>query len=164
MKKFLLLSFLIPCFTLVIGSAPAWILWAQGSSSSESSPSGSQTFKILVNKANPVSELKRVEVSNYLLKKKISWPHEQTVQPVDLSSRSEIRAAMSQTIHQRSVASIKNYWQRQIFAGHNTPPPEMDEDDKVIAHIAKYPGAIGYVATGTRTPDTVKVVSVSFEP
>ena len=66
---------------------------------------------------------------------------------------------MSQSIHLRSVASIKNYWQRQIFAGHNTPPPEVDDDDAVIDFIAEHPGAIGYISSETSVSD-VKVIKV----
>ncbi len=60
----------------------------------------------------------------------------------------------------RSVSSIKNYWQRQIFSGKESPPPEVGSDAAVISFIKSHPGGIGYVSS--KAPlDSVKVLSLT---
>ena len=155
MKYLLLLSITLCTAWLAVQAAIAQ--QARGGLGNEIEPAA---FKVVVNSANESNVLSRSQISNYLLKKKSRWENGSQVDPVDLVSRSKIRAAMSQLIHERSVASIKNYWQRQIFSGHNTPPPELDSDQAVLDFVGSNPGGIGYVAAGTPTPDEVKELKI----
>lgn len=116
-------------------------------------------FRIVVNSANPTRELTKTQVSNFLLKKKGKWDHGVDVAPADLDSKSAVRAAMSDDIHGRSVAAIKNFWQRQIFSGRDVPPVELADDNRMLDHVRGNPGAIGYVS-GSAKVDGVKVISV----
>ena len=105
-------------------------------------------FKVIVHRDNPVTSLSKDDFSNMLLKKKTRWDNGVSVSPVDLDSKSPIRADMSKEAHGRSVSSIKNFWQRQIFSGREVPPPEMSSDGDVVRFVASDPGAIGYVSVG----------------
>lgn len=116
-------------------------------------------FRVIVNSANPSRELTKSQVSNFLLKKKAKWDHGVDAMPADLDAQSPIRAAMSDEIHGRSVASIKNFWQRQIFSGRDVPPPELSDDNRMLDHVRSHPGAIGYVS-GAAKVDGVKVITV----
>ncbi len=116
-------------------------------------------FRIIVNSANPVRELTKTQVSNFLLKKKAKWDHGVDAVPADLDAQSGVRAAMSEEIHGRSVASIKNFWQRQIFSGRDVPPNELADDNRMLDHVRSHPGAIGYVSSSAKV-DGVKVISV----
>lgn len=120
-----------------------------------------QGYWVIVHKDNPADSITRSELSQYLLKKSSRWGngYSAKVDPVDLDSGSDVREAFSRDIHKRSVASIKNYWQRQIFSGRGVPPPEVGSEAAVISHVSS-PGAIGYVSSRA-TLDSVKVVSVS---
>ena len=119
-----------------------------------------QGYKVIVNENNQVSSLDKKQVSKFLLKKALRWEDGTAVDPVDLAPSSAVREAFSEDVHGRSVASIKNYWQRQIFSGANTPPAEVGSDAEVIAYVRSNPGAIGYVSTGAPL-DGVKAVSVN---
>ena len=153
MKRFFLLSAVLAT-TLFWGVA--------GSGYGQESSSETNGFKIVVHRTNPIDSLSRSQISSFLLKKKNRWPSGDEVDPVDLDGRSSVRASMSQVIHQRSVASIKNYWQRQIFAGYNTPPPELEDDTKILEFVNDNPGAIGYVSAQTDLKDTeVKSVTIT---
>lgn len=155
MKRFFLLS-------TVIATALFWAV--AGSGYGQEAAGDDPGFQIVVHKSNPLDTLTRSQVSSYLLKKKVRWPNGTGVDPVDLDGRSPVRAAMSQAIHQRSVASIKNYWQRQIFAGYNTPPPELADDANVLTFIAGNPGAIGYISDETDLKDSeAKKVQITTE-
>lgn len=154
MKRFLLLS-------AVLATALLWGI-AGSSHGQESSIGATDSFKIVVHRTNPLDSMTRSQISSFLLKKKNRWPSGGGVDPVDLDGRSSVRASMSQAIHQRSVASIKNYWQRQIFAGYNTPPPELEDDAKVVDFVKENPGAIGYVSARVDLTDSeVKAVTIT---
>ncbi|MCG8457707.1 MAG: hypothetical protein MI919_15640 [Holophagales bacterium] len=116
-------------------------------------------YKIIVNSGNPTTSLSKGQVSSYLLKKKSRWENNVPVDPVDLEAGSDVRAAMSEEIHGRSVSSIKNYWQRQIFSGRGTPPREVKSDSAVIDFVRDNAGGIGYVSPSTRL-DGVKEVRI----
>ncbi len=149
MKNSLLLS-------ILVGAAIVAASTMHAQSASQSRPG----FKIVTHPDNPFSSLTRAQISNFLLKKKSRWKNGWQVDPVDLGSRSSVRAEMSQLIHERSVASIKNYWQRQIFSGNNTPPPELETDQEVVDFVKNNRGSIGYVSGGFSS-DEVKVVNIS---
>lgn len=120
-------------------------------------------FKIIVNSANPKTSIGKSQVSSYLLKKKSRWDGWDAgvgVDPVDLAGQSPVRVAMSEEIHGRSVASIKNYWQRQIFSGRSTPPPELDSESEVVSFVESNRGAIGYVSAATRVSGDAKELSI----
>lgn len=118
-------------------------------------------YRVIVNASNPTKELTKSEVSSFLLKKKTKWAHGPEAAPADLGE-SPVRDAMSEDIHGRTVASIKNFWQRQIFSGRDVPPPELADDSKMVEFVRGKEGAIGYVSAGSRT-DGVKVVTVRGE-
>lgn len=143
MKKVILVA--------VIAAGLVLALWSSAQSSG---------FKVVVNSANPVTSLSTKDLSNFLLKKKTKWDASGVgAEPVDLEGNSSVREAFSEAVHGRSVSSIKNYWQRQIFSGREVPPPEVKSDREVIEHVRSHPGGIGYVSASASL-DGVKEVSV----
>ena len=116
-------------------------------------------YQIIVNSENPVSSLSRVKISKMFLKKVTEWGKGEDVLPVDLVSSSKVRESFSQDIHGKSVATIKNYWQQQIFSGRNTPPPQKTSDAEVLSYVKANPGAIGYVSLSANV-DEVKVIQI----
>ena len=54
---------------------------------------------------------------------------------------------------------MRSYWQQRIFSGQGLPPPEMADDEAVVGYVISHPGAIGYVASGTRV-DGARAVDV----
>jgi len=147
MKKFAFSALLIG-FALGIGLG---LLWA-----------GESSFKVVVNSENPVDSMARDEVSKLFLKKVGSWAHGMTVLPVDQLGTAEVREKFSKEIHGKSVATIKNYWQQQIFSGRNAPPPEKASDDEVFSYVKSNTGAIGYVS-GRADTGEVKVIKIEVE-
>ncbi|MDY0091295.1 MAG: hypothetical protein RBT80_01175 [Candidatus Vecturithrix sp.] len=120
------------------------------------------SFKLVVHVSNPVSELTKIEISNLFLKKVNKWKESgESVLPVDLVEDSPIRVQFSESIHGRKIASIKAYWQKQIFSGRGVPPEEKKSEDEVLKYISENPGAIGYVAEPTAIDhDILKVLTI----
>ena len=118
-----------------------------------------QSYKVIVNQNSSVSSLTKDQISKLFLKKVTRFTDGTTALPVDLVSDSSVRQAFSEDIHGQSVASVRKYWQKQIFSGRGVPPTEKPNDQEVIAYVAANPGAIGYVSASTQT-GSVKVISV----
>ena len=116
-------------------------------------------FKVIVNPQNPVSALPASEVSRIFLGRATRWPTGQLIEPVDLADGSAVRERFVVDIHHRDGAALSSYWQQQIFAGTDVPPPAMATDAEIVAYVRQHPGAIGYVDADTPS-DRVKVISV----
>lgn len=123
-------------------------------------PAHAQSFKVVVHESNPVRSLSSDRLSKLFLKKVTRWNDGREVEPVDLDDESPVREAFSEAVHGKDVASIKSYWQKMIFSGRATPPPELSGDAEILAYVRSNPGAIGYVRFGTSTGSGVAVVEI----
>jgi ABC-type phosphate transport system substrate-binding protein len=118
-----------------------------------------QDFKVIVNSANATSELPGDVAAKLFLKQSLKFPGGTAAQPVDQAKGSPVRASFSKAVLGRPVAAVETFWQQQIFAGKEVPPPAKASDDEVIAYVKANPGAIGYVSAGAATAG-VKVVDI----
>jgi ABC-type phosphate transport system substrate-binding protein len=118
-----------------------------------------QSFKVIVNNANSTSSLTKSEASNYFLKKRAKWSNGAEINPVDQSSKSATRETFSKEVLGKTTAQVRAFWQQSVFAGKDTPPREVDNDNAVIEYVKSSPGAIGYVSAAANTSE-VKVINV----
>jgi hypothetical protein len=116
-------------------------------------------YEIIVSPSNSIAAVDREFLAEAFLKKSTEWPSGETVKPVDLPPSSPVRRRFSDDVLHRSVAEVKSYWQQRIFAGRDTPPPELDGDDDVVHYVLKHPGAVGYVSVGAALAGA-KVVAI----
>lgn len=119
-------------------------------------------FLIIVHADNPVTEMSKKDLSKLFLKKMKTWKElDATVEPIDLVGDSPARERFSDVIHERKVASIKAYWQKEIFSGRAVPPVEKESDADVLDAVSKNSGAIGYVSESAAVADyKVKVITI----
>ncbi len=118
-----------------------------------------QNYKVIVNKSNSVTSLTKKDASDYFLKKKTRWIDKTSVRPVDLSSNSSVREGFSQSVHTKTVAQVRAYWQQSVFSGKASPPVELKTDADVINYVKNNKGAIGYVSSSANTSE-VKVITI----
>lgn len=111
--------------------------------------SSRSAYVLITHPGNPVSRLDRKFVAELFFRRATRWSDDTPARPVDLGPDSPARSRFSQEILSRSVASVRSYWQQQIFSGQGLPPPELAGDDAVVSYVVSHPGAIGYVAVGT---------------
>jgi hypothetical protein len=135
-----------------------WLLISGGTSVSRVSRA-SVGFRVIVNEGNPVMSASDELLTDLFLKRRIEWPSGISARPVDLKADSPARKEFSKTVLHRSVEAVKSYWQQVIFAGRGVPPPEVDSDMAVVAHVIRHPGAVGYVTADTKL-DGVKTIAV----
>ncbi len=119
-----------------------------------------EPYLVIANPENPTTELSRTQVSRFLLKKSPRWADGTPTRPVDQGDEQAVREAFTREIHGRSVASVRHFWQRQVFSGKGLPPPEVAGDEDVLEFVKGHPGAIGYVSPGVPL-DGVKVLEVT---
>ncbi len=122
-------------------------------------PLAAQDFKVIVNSANPISDIPAAALSKIFLKEAAAFPGGGSATPVDQGKSSPVRAAFSKRIIGRPVSAVDTYWQQQIFSGKDVPPAAKASDDDVIAFVKSTPGAVGYVSAAASTAG-VKVVDV----
>lgn len=142
MRKFLSL---ITCCAALVAVAPT--AQAQGD------------FKVIVNAANPISEMSTGDAAGVFLKKVGKFPGGAPSTPVDQAKNSAIRGAFARAILGRPASAVDSYWQQQIFAGGELPPAAKASDDEVIAFVKATPGGIGYVSAGASLAG-VKAVTI----
>ena len=120
-----------------------------------------QEFQVVVNAANPISEISKSDASKIFQKKSKKFGNGQGASPVDLPANSPVREQFSQGVHGRSASAISSYWQQQIFSGRGVPPEEKGSDSAVLDFVRSNPDGIGYVAGDAPLGDGVKTVPIT---
>src|SRR5262245_27376667 len=95
----------------LLGSAPAATLAAQ------------EGFKVIVNSANPGAQIRRDALQTIFLRTGARWGDGKTVDMVDQSTRSPIRAAFSEQALGQNLQAVQAQWTQTILQGKGTPPP-----------------------------------------
>ena len=106
-------------------------------------------FQVIVHPSVSVERMGASELSDLFLKKAERWPDGTRAFPVDQVETSQVRESFTRSVHGRSVAAIKAFWQQRIFSGRDVPPPEKTSDREVVDLVRATPGAVGYVSTAT---------------
>ena len=119
------------------------------------------SFRVVVNKANPVSSLTRAELSAIFMRRVRSWPDGTEIRPVDHRADARVRERFSRDVHGKNVAYVIRYWQRLIFAGRGIPPTEVKSPAAVMDLVRANRGAIGYVDDLTAIAGDLKVIEVT---
>ena len=125
-------------------------------------PVAAQTdYQVVVNDSRTVSSMTKKEIAALFRKNVTKWDDGLKVQPVDQGPSRSVREAFTEAVHGKSVASIKAYWQKMIFSGRATPPPELNNNTEVLDFVRQNSGAIGYVSAGTSLGSGVKSLRVT---
>ena len=140
------LWFWLPALAL-LGASSSW-LRADG-----------RAYKVIVNPSISINSISRDELSRIFLKKSSKFHDGHSAAPVDLSGNSAVRDAFSREVHGKPAAAVEAYWQQQIFAGKELPPPEHSEA-AATEFVRSNSSGIGYVSSKAAT-DGVKVIDIT---
>ena len=122
------------------------------------SGTGTDAYQVIVNPSIAATAVDRGFLKDVFLKKVTRWPDGTVIHPADLTASSPVRRRFSDEVLERSVESVRNYWQQRIFSGRDVPPPELASDDEVISYVLKHEGGIAYVS-GTAKLNGTKVLA-----
>jgi len=117
-------------------------------------------FVVIVNAFNPFITIRADDLSRIFLKKSATWSNGQAAQPVDQPEGSTLRRRFTARVLNRDTASMKSYWQQQVFSGRAIPPPALDTDAAVLEFVRQHPYAVGYVSATTTLTSEVRVIAV----
>lgn len=137
-----------------LGRAAAWLL-AVGLLGSASAPrvagaADGAELRIVVHPSNAARSVAPAFLADAFLKKVTRWPSGETIRPLDQAPSSTVRRTFSRSYLKRTVTAVRSYWQQRIFSGRDVPPPELESDAAVIAHVERNPGAVGYVSSSAK--------------
>lgn len=124
-------------------------------------PCHAASYQVIVQKANPIDSISKSELADVFLKKTTRWRNGRAVTPVDQADRNSIRGEFDLAVLGKEVAWVKSYWQRMIFSGRATPPPELANDFEVVDFVRTNPDAVGYVSDGASLGSGVKILKVT---
>lgn len=141
--------------TLAIAAALLGLLVLAG----RNAPAATPALRVIVHPANGSSALDRKFLTEVFLKRTTRWGGGEAIRPVDQDVDAPVRRRFSEDVLNRSVNSVKSYWQQMIFSGRAIPPPELESDEEVLRYVARHPGAIGYVSAAADVSG-VKVVTL----
>jgi len=83
-------------------------------------------------------------IQAFYLNKKRQWPDGTGVE-LSLNDSPSIHKAFLDAYVGKSGSSYRSYWKRIVFTGKGAMPTTFADDAAVVAHVARTPGAIGYV-------------------
>jgi ABC-type phosphate transport system substrate-binding protein len=116
---------------------------------------------VIVNKSNPVNNLKLSELCGYFLFEHVNWPTGAgKVRVVMLNPGMPEREAGLRLICNMSDKEYVNHFLAKKFRGESPEEPRLrNSAADVISYVSSNPGAIGYVRLG-ELDASVKVVNV----
>ncbi|HEC19394.1 MAG TPA: phosphate ABC transporter substrate-binding protein [Gammaproteobacteria bacterium] len=114
---------------------------------------------LIVNPANPLTEMTLKEVKKIYLGKSKFFPGGGKVIPADQPEKSLVRKIFYEVMIGKSASKLKAYWSKRIFTGKGTPPIIKKGDEAMLAWVAEQPLALGYVYRKS-VNDSVKVLNL----
>lgn len=112
---------------------------------------------VIVNARNSVTQLEKKQVVDLFMGRVSAFPGGAPAQTFDLKTGTPLRADFYKRLTGKSEAQVDAYWATLVFAGRMSPPEQFNDDQSVIAAVAKDVEAIAYV-TRQALPAGVKVV------
>jgi ABC-type phosphate transport system substrate-binding protein len=134
---------------LSVGPALTW---------SGSSAAGSEVLAVIVNKANPVSNLAQNDLRPIFQTMKKAWSSGEDAVPINLPEDSELRNEFDKAILGLDPERVARYWTDRKVRGGARPPVRVPTTAAMLKAVASKPGAIGYVRL-SEVNNSVKVVA-----
>ncbi len=112
---------------------------------------------VIINPKNPAISLSEDQVKECFLGKKTVWDDGTKVVVVVLKEGTGHDGLMK--LLGKSPSQFSTGWKRLVFTGKGAMPEQVDNEDELIAFVAKTPGAVAFIESG-KIKDGVKAVTV----
>jgi ABC-type phosphate transport system substrate-binding protein len=139
--------------------AAALVLGALAAAALAKGAAAQGAYRVIVHPQVKGSQIPRAALSSIFLKQAAKWSDGSPVQPVDQSMRSRVRQSFAADVLGQPMVEVQIFWSRRVATGV-MPPPVKQTDEDVIAFVAATPGAIGYIASTTPLPESVREVAI----
>lgn len=100
---------------------------------------------VIVNKANPATQLSAEQLEKIFLGKLNSFPDGSAAIPLDLPKGPIRDAFYARITGGKNSNQIKAYWARIVFSSAGQPPREVDSAQETLGLVLRNPSHIGYL-------------------
>ncbi len=114
---------------------------------------------MIVNKANPMTNISAELLKNFYTGEEITWPGGERVALVELKDDNPLTAYFSDTILHMSLQRKSKLWAVKAFGSDVRSPYKYSSEAAVVGFVSSNSNAIGYVSP--RSVDhTVKTIAI----
>ena len=118
-------------------------------------------FKVVANPSVAGATISKAVLADIFLGRVAQWGDGKPISAVDQSLTSEVRKQFSDKVLGQTTMAVNHHWMREIASVRGKRPPIVKNSDaEVLQHVARHPGAVGYVAASATVPATVKVFAL----
>lgn len=111
---------------------------------------------VIVNKNVDEADFTKSKLQDIYSLNKRYWSDGTKIQVVDIKGESETKNKFYQLLGM-PFDKVQKMWIRKLFSGKALPPKTFSDEKEVLEHVAKTPGAIGYVSSD-KVDDSVKKI------
>lgn len=115
---------------------------------------------VIVNSSNSVSQLSKATLRNIYLGNTSNWENSKQIIITDYVASNELRNSFSETYLNLSPKRVSMIWIKVSLSGKTVPPKVFHTEEEIIKYVAENDGAIGYIASSTNLPRTIKIIQV----
>jgi len=104
---------------------------------------------VIVNEANPVTELTASQVRlTYLRKLSRRWKDfNKNILPADRAGIPDTKRVFLDEVLKMSPGDFDRFFSEREYQNQESQPAKFNTDDEVVRYVAENPGAIGYVSS-----------------
>lgn len=115
---------------------------------------------IIAHPSNTTTALSSEEATKIFLGKSSRFPNGEQAVPLDQSEGNEARTEFYSKVAKKTPSQLNAYWSRLIFTGKGQPPKAVEDDDEVLELVEENPNIIGYISSGSVTPEVKVLLTV----
>lgn len=120
-----------------------------------------QGLIFVVNKDNPVTELKLSEIADYYFKKRLRWPNGTKVQFIDQRDGTSQKTLFLGLI-QKTQRDVDLFWIGEKNFSGSSAPLRAPSDALVISMVGSLAGGLGYVSEDRSVLGNAKRITVKM--
>lgn len=121
--------------------------------------SGQGQIVVIVNKANPVTNISKANLLNFYLGNEIVWENSNRIYPITQRTNQSIAKIFFQKGLGKTVGRMKRIWLKLSLSGKTSPPKILNSADEVIEYISQNEGAIGFIPI-KKLNENVRVIKI----
>jgi|SRR5690606_27693244 len=122
-----------------------------------------QSIQLIAHESVPVMQLSLKELRAIYTMRLDHWDNDLRIQVFVLPQRSEVHQHFCKSVLQVLPHQIQATWYRLVFSGMGRAPVEVRDEQAMIEHVRKTPGAIGYLEKydAVSGEQSIKIIQVS---
>ena len=114
---------------------------------------------VIVNKANPVTDISKAQLLDFYLGKEIVWKNSSRIYPATLRTNQSIAKIFFLNGLGKKIGRVKRIWLKLSLSGRTSPPKILNIAADVVAYVSQNKGAIGFIPA-EKLDETVKVIKI----